>query len=390
MPRIPSASGVWRALKCAASCVLPDVGLIVGDAARFGTAVHLFLEKVPQVGVDAALDMVPAEYRGFCSNIPLERLPVEPGKFRQEVAFALDLDTGACAKLGESIGRNYPKVYQRQLNGTADVLSQVGPRQGYVADYKSGSEFNCPHPSENPQMLSLATMAAAFYGWESVIAEIHFVRDGAVFTKRAEYDVLTLDAWLSTLRRLETSIRTMDVTNPSMAEGDWCTWCSSFKVCPAKTKLASAIVLGDDSQLTLRLDEQTLPTIWERVEQAQAILDAIRTACQGFAQATPVPLPDGRVFGPRETSQERVKDGAKVWEYLMGKYGTEVAEAGTTRHTSKDLLHEALRIPCAEAKAKGEKVSLAQMERGVLSELRQIGAIADVVTVKVEPHFPKA
>jgi len=360
----------------------------VGDAARFGTEVHAFLERVPQIGVDAALAMVPESDRGFCENLPLDKLPVQPGKFMQEVAFAIDLDSGNAVKVGVAIGRNYPRLFAHQIHGTADVVATAGPRLGYVADYKSGAQSHVPMPAENPQLLTLGYAAAKVFGWDEVILAIHFLREGKVWTKEVKVDVLELDAHLSTLRTLEENIRTMDVTNPAMAEGDWCFWCACFKCCPAKTKLASAIVAGDDSQLTLRLDSQSLPVIWERVSQAQGILDAIKAACQSFAQASPVDLPNGQVFGPHETKQERVTDGAAVWGYLLNRFGSDVAEAATTRHASKDSIAEALRGPLAEAKAAGQATTLAALKRSVLGELREAGAVQDVVTVRVEPHWP--
>ena len=390
--RMPSASGIWRALECPASAVLPQVQRPAGEAAAFGTAIHRYLELAPKVGAEKALESVPEQWRGFCENVPLDKLPVKPGQAFQEVGFAIDLATGAAKEIGRGLSHdNCPHgTFVREVVGIADVVATVGPRAGLVGDYKSGAESHVPEPGVNPQMLTLGYAAAKVYGWDEVTLTIWFIREGAVFEKRATVSVLDLDAHLATLRQLERDIQTMDPTNPAMKEGPHCLWCSSFSVCPAKTRLASAIVLGEDPNgLTLQLDAQTLPAIWERVGQAQRILDAIKAACQGFAQANPVELPNGQVFGPHETSVERVQDGTLAWAYLLEKYGSEVAEAATTRHASKDSIREALRIPLKAVKEAGEKKSLAAMEREVLGALRDRGAVADSVTVKVEPHWPR-
>jgi hypothetical protein len=386
-PRLPSASGVWRAFSCPASCSLPTVERQSGEAARFGTSVHLFLEKVPQVGAEAALLLVPEPDRGFCSSIPLEKMPwLEPGKALQEVALVLDMDTGKAKAVGQSIGRNYPAVYPRQIAGTADVVATIGKRRGMVRDYKTGAESNVPPPAENPQLLTLACAAARVYGWDEVVVALDFVRDGAVWPKEATVDELDLDAHLSRLRALEVELWKPE---PALSEGPWCLWCASFQCCPAKTSLALAILPKTDASLTLHLDATTAPVIWERLHQAQVILDSIRGVCEEFVTANPVELPDGRILGAQETTKERVADGALAWEHLLKQYGSDVAEAATIRHASKESIRAALRIPLKEAKERGEKTTLDALERSVIGALREAGAVKDVTTTRVGPHWPK-
>jgi hypothetical protein len=391
MARYPTASSLERAMNCPASCVLQEVGHPAGEAAAFGQEVHTYLERVPQVGQETALESVPEQYRVYCESLPLDRLPIQPGKFLQEVAFAVNVDTGEAKELGRSIGRNYPRLPGRWCYGTADVVSQLGARKGYVADYKTGAEANVPTPEKNPQLLTLAYAASMVYGWDECNSELFFLRDSSVWPKKATYSDLDLAAHFSELQKLFDRIDKLDsnANAPACCEGHWCRWCSSFKLCPAKTRLASAIVTGDDERLVLRLDKDTIPVIWERLEAAQAVLDAIRGACQSFAQVQPVPLPDGRVFGPKESKIEHL-DGDASFELLTQKYGMDVAYSATKRTCSKTTLKEALRPIVKAAKDRGEKVSLAGLEREVVASLRELGKVDEVVSVRIEPHWPKA
>jgi hypothetical protein len=72
---LPSASGLDRAVNCAASCVLPRVDTEAGAPAHRGNEVHKYLENIangmPQL---EALALVEDDYREWCAGIDVEKL----------------------------------------------------------------------------------------------------------------------------------------------------------------------------------------------------------------------------------------------------------------------------------------------------------------------------
>lgn len=394
--RFPSASHIGRADHCHASCVIPVAGH-PGDESfgRRGHALHRYAEVAHTKGRAAALGVVADEYgaelAAEAALVPSEVLPVKGAQV--EVAFELNLSTGAAKEVGRSINRGYPvpdcPSWQRVVNGTADVVVATADGTGYVADYKTGSDVYVPEPAENLQLLTLALMAARAYGWHEVRAELIFLRGEYSWRKGATFDEADLDAHLVALRALATALEQEGAQSQhDVHEGDWCRYCPCYFACPAKTSLASHLGAGDEPTLTLRLDDETVPRVWERLREATRLIEAVKGQVEEYVWDHDVPLPDGRVLG-RVTVEKKFMDGAAMHSLLSRRYGHEVADKAVEWTTSETKLKHALGGPLNDAKRDGVKLTQKSLIAMIQSELKGLGGLTVRRDERVEPHKPK-
>lgn len=193
-PIFQSASGLNRDANCPANRSLPQVETNSPDAAR-GTSIHHYLELLGG-GMEAeqALAQIPEEHRQLCQDLQTDDLPLDPEEYRQEVAFAYDLETGAARELGAGLQRDYSARTPSEVVGTADVAHRD---QVEVIDWKCDAfESTCPPPKKNPQLLFLALALARVRGADSAVVRIvHIKADGANWQESANLDAFDLDTF---------------------------------------------------------------------------------------------------------------------------------------------------------------------------------------------------
>jgi RecB family exonuclease len=390
MSIIITASRLQRAVCCPASVVLPQVQE-ESEPARRGTAIHAFLAAVPDVGRDAALAEVPADYRADCEVIDLETLPIaDLDEIAAEVAFAFDVETGEARELGRNIGRAY-QVGPTEIAGTADVVA-FGPFELYVADFKTGRGI-VASPRANWQLKLLALAASRTYGVDQVrVAIIRLREDGTPEYESAVFTAFDLDLAAAELRDLVQSINRLQtaVANglvPDVNTGAHCRRCAAAPACPAFKGLVQRLAGEPDAvadQITAELTPETAARAWARLKQVEEIIRRAREGLYAFARETPIQLGDGRVLGETAT-RRRVLDGRVAYDCLEKLHGLAVAEAAVDVEASQASIERALREVARESGA-----TLAGLKRGVMAEMEKAGGIEVHVSRSVREHVVPA
>ena len=123
----------------------------------------------------------------------------------------------------------------------------------------------------------------------------------------------------------------------------------------------------------------------ERVTQAKRAIERVEWTLRDYASRNPIPLPDGRVYGPRRVSID-VLDAertARVLEKLDG-YGPEAARAAVESKVTKKAV-----IEIVDDHARDVGHSLKSERARVLDALRAGGALTTKKTTRVEAHTPR-
>lgn len=415
-PIFQSASGLNRDDHCPANRSLPEVQTNSPDAAR-GTSGHRYLELVGS-GVDAeqALAQIADEHRQLCQDIELEDLPLDPEEYRQEVAFAFDLETGEGRELGAGLQRDYSARTPTEVVGTTDVIHRD---RVDVWDYKfEAFESRCPPPKKNPQLLFLALAACRARGVDqATVGLIHIKADGSIWKESASLDAFDLDAFEWTLKGIRKKVLDAAAVverglTPQVSQGPWCRYCPATPHCPAILGLLRAAAGQPEEILALRssgLPETSeslhaalrngTPDQWraayERMRQFEAAVKIAKGALWLLAGEQPFEVGDGQVYGPVR-SDRKVYEARKARAALLKLHGPEVAEAACDFETNATAIERALRPIHKErqeaykaARAAGEKPArptLKSLTVAAHAALEEAGAITLNSTVTVKEH----
>ncbi len=205
-----TGSKIHRVWQCPASAILPQIDRDDDNhelARERGSAIHAYLERVAQVGDEAALSEIADEgLRSLLRAIDVSALPTH---LATEVAFAWNWRTRTARELGRNLGRGYTLVTmpptEDEIACTLDLVGeqelQGGRRRGYVGDYKSGHS-KLPSPERNGQLLLGALCARAIYRLDDCVVElIHIHSDGDHHKVRRIVDEWDLDTFADELAR---------------------------------------------------------------------------------------------------------------------------------------------------------------------------------------------
>lgn len=375
---LPTASGLDRAVACAPAYALPHVESTNADAAA-GVARHLYLEAVGNgTPPEDALLKVAEEHRSMCAAIDLDRLPKN---LAHEVAFAIDVRTGAARELGRGIRRQYEAhgAGAHDVCGTIDVLG-LSADAVYVGDFKG--PYAPIAPAATARQLHFGALAAArVYGRDRAIVEMIRIReDGSPWRDRAELDALDLDSFALVLDDLARRVHgaRMDVLAgqvPSVREGEHCRYCPAFMACPAKTGLVKRMASGaewEELELLKPMTPRTAGLAYVRIQEAERMLHRIKAACIATAQEHGrIELPDGKEMRwVVEPGNEKL-DGRVLYQVAREEYGQAFADDAIEIHASKAALDRALAraaqqgvIPPRGRKKAAEEILAAVRERG--------------------------
>lgn len=323
MSRLPngSASASDRTLACPASLALPRVERSSDDAER-GHQIHGFVHDVLEgVAPEKALEKVAPEHRPVCVLLDWSRLGADLElPLESEGAYAVDMRARTARYLGSNIGRRYHEAAaaqgrplgEHEVPGSLDIagLQRGRPKRLVVMDLKNG--FRDVTPSiVNGQGLFFAAAKFLINDADPLAEPIdevefriaHSRASGAVWDRdRAVFTRLDVDSYLDeyeealeaagAARQLVTLGKTPDV-----AEGDWCRYCAASDSCPAKTRLARAM-LPELAEIEGRIEAMTIEDVGRVYEiaheRAKPVLDRVleslkeRIKREGMA-----PFPDG-------------------------------------------------------------------------------------------------
>lgn len=386
-----SGSSLERASVCIGSAVFPHSETVAAAATR-GSVFHDFLFNVRELGIPAALEMAPVEYRANLMALDFDRLALDPARYAGEVAFAYDTKTGGARELGRGLTREEVRSFctADEIPGTADVVSLEGGNV-LVLDYKTGWTDYGP-TKLNWQLSFYALCAARAYGCESARVGIVRIReDGSTWLDMAELDFFDLEDFAFKLDRLiqqESEARAALEAGRAVKTrmGEHCRRCAALGQCPAMGTLARNLVHESTLEGPVYLHEGNVREVYERARAVRTLLERVEFALEAWAESTPIELGDGRVFGKTKLPRD-VFDVALSEPALIEMFGPEFAQRAidTEPRITKDGLRRALRLE--QARERSLKVEPAL--KTILGRLRETGGMSTKFSYPVRAHKPK-
>lgn len=393
---MPTASALGRAMKCVGSQVLPRIES-ESRAADVGTAKHAFAEAIVNGATrEAALEVVPEEFRAECLAIDERALEVMRG-LETEVAYAIDVENGVVRRIGAKLRRAYGDPKPSELVGTFDYSGTLGEECAVVYDLKTGLA-DIGNAADSWQLRAGALAVATWSDLDEAEVGFLWVREGfAPKWSTARFDALDLDAFRYELRSLWKRI--VDASTalswgelPELREGPHCAHCPARLSCPAKMALIRGAVADAGAQLRAMAEALKLATPEElSAAYAKALpfieaAEALRAAFREVATERPFVTRPGFVLGVREAERSEF-DGEKVYDFIAQNFSDPEAREAVEMKTSKAALGRVLKTRLLAAKEAGAAVpSFAAAEREMMAKLQERGAVSKVITKRLEEH----
>lgn len=362
-----SASAVPRALACPASLVLPQEDYRTEHA---------------EAGSERHAEMEDAADRGAHDELPeVVRSLLKPGDLTaSEVSFAYDVATDTARELGHVRGRAYVGLAPYEITGTIDLLI-VGNGRVVVVDYKGFEEVT--HAEDNAQLATYALMVARTYGYREVTVVVVYLvanRKPTIATLAA----LDLDIHAARLRDLQITVAAAAKDPDTYATvGKQCKYCPAFLACPKQRQLQSEVQQGlvpmrVEAMLPLA-DDDKANDAYELLATLKMMTQRLSAALYARANERPIPLRNGKLFGPRVVNGNEKLDADKTYEIIRAKYGQAIADTAVERKASKTKIKEALGFAVGKGK-------VAAAEREVLAQLKERGGIERGTKTVVEEY----
>lgn len=362
MTIIQTASGLWRDANCPPNRALPRIH-VDHSAAKGGRAKHRFLEVVPKVGTDKALEEIADEYREACALIELDGLPLGQ-EYLQEAAFSLDGDIGSF--LGCGLNRNYGGA---ALAGTADVVHK---ERAEVWDYKmDGFDSTCPPPRENAQLLFLALAVCRARGLDDArVGLVHIRPDGSHWAESADLDAFDLDAFALELQAIRARVvqaceAVARGLTPEVFQGPWCHFCAAMPACPAilgtiraaAAEPEQALVLAPEgvqlaaapADVARALTPEIASRAYARMRAVEQALNMAKSALYLYASEHGIGLGNGYQYRGKVVESKNI-DARVARQEMARLFGPEVAENACEFDTSQAAIERAIRPLVAAGK----------------------------------------
>lgn len=358
---------------------------------NFGLAVHDALETFRQGWEPDLLTIADKRELTAAQRLAFPRAVEALQEYRvpmfaaSEVAWALDLDTGAGRELGRNIGRAYKEHGARDgidFCGSADLAwwATTNAHQGYihVLDLKSGYEGLVE--DHKPQLMSNAAALASAWGARGAILEVLHLFNGEVKIDSQIVEDYELEAHVAVLQA-----RRRETPTAEPVPGPHCRdkYCTAVGSCPVGQRAIAALVPVD--RLTVKLSGKIesaaeaaarvaiLPLLKERVQRYEA-------ECRDWEREHgPVQLADGRWWYEVEGESRAIVPSPEAMAVLADELGDE----GAQRACAVKITQSSIR---AQLEAAGVKPPSAALER-IMLRLEKIGAVK--TTTRHEHEFRK-
>lgn len=294
-----------------------------------------------------------------------------------EIAVAYDYASGKARVLGNGIKRMYGQLATAEIAGTIDLLI-IGDGWALVVDYKGFK------PGDVEAQLLLGAIAThAIYGVD--VATLVVPEMGAPTHQLLDW--AELEVFRQRLVRLYQDVAqaravVAEGRVPSTNEGDHCRYCPAVDHCPAKHALLKRMVSGDSLttvEMMAPLDKATAPAAYSMLRAMEAMIQRVRKMVYAYAEESPIPLGDGRVFGYRPTKGSDELDADIVYDEARKLYGQAFADDAVTREATKAAIKRA---------AKKHGMPEAATERAVVDAVKARGGVKNEPGRKLEEHTP--
>lgn len=382
-------------------CVYPWTGELKwpkrgsSSVATSGTALS-HVAEVATIWDDAPLDDVADKYglRGeerrrfkLTAEYLIELLREERERHsmrRPEMALAYNVQTGQARELVQRDQRDFSDVRPGELWGRPDLV-YVMMGKLHVRDYKSGWGARGASAREHAQLRACALAAARWHGCSSVVVEFGLLDEYGVHVVGDELDPFALGEIAAGLADVVARIEAAE--HPRPTPGRWChsEYCPVASVCPA-TKMALAAVTSTSNlrfPLTAHLETVEHATYQRSVlKTLMQALDVYDHAVKVFAETTPLPASNGKVWGKVETTRREIDLSVPAaFEVLRDQLGPMHADAVCDRRTSKAAIQRAVKqiVKKGEGRAKLDTI---------LQALEAAGGIKESTFTKFEEYKP--
>jgi hypothetical protein len=306
-----------------------------------------------------------------------------------ELAYGYTPATGIARLIGANVGRAY-NAAPGEFAGSADYVL-VTSGLVTVVDLKTGMA-DVPHPARNAQLRFLALAAARWHGVETArVGILHAPEGRTPWWSWATLDAFELEAIAVELRTLAERIgyARNDVAKgktPRLTVGEHCNHCPARFGCPTRVAMAQRLA-GEPEKVVLDLKAMLTPEsaalALARWQAATKALQEVGAALHAYASESPIPLGDGRAWGP-VVSEREVIDADKAWPVLVAKYGANTAREAMSLDTSKAGLERMARV--VRETASGKPPTLKALTGEALEALRAAGAVTTKKQTKFEEH----
>lgn len=399
--RLPTGSGVGRAIECPGSTALPRVERTSGAPAERGDAAHTFIAAAKEVGREKALELVHKRWRPYCESIPLEKLNLD--SFRPEVAFAYNPITRTSRILGQNIQRRYVEHGGDPSTEIFVTPDGIGLTEDavYVVDWKSGFA-QVASPEDSWQMKTGSVAVATYFQRRIALADVtrlreggkkpwveSYVFDGIALDDAADQMAAAMPSWQEAYEQVQRGER------PRIVAGEHCGYCQCVADCPATSGLIqrfAAIAYGNEQPpavgdltpwIVSRLTPDRARQTRELLVQLKSVTAQVENALKDYSTAQPFPMGGGKVYGPRSVEKEAL-DPSVVWAVLKFHGGEELAKLAVSMEATKTGLKEAARELAA---TKGGRIST--WEERLLQEVRDRGGSIVTPGTRFEEHTPR-
>jgi hypothetical protein len=354
----PSASSVERVLACPGSAHLPQ---------------HDYHTAYADAGDDRHGDAEAAAVLGATEDLPWQvRKLLEPGDvLSAECAMAYDVSDDTARALGHIAWRDYERHLRPfEVPATIDLIV-YGERRILVVDYKGFEEVT--PAATNPQLATGALAVARASGRDEIMVAVVYLGASWKPADIATLCVFDLDMHAARLREMMTSV------DRSLHAGPWCKYCHAFLSCDEQKRFAAeagggALAVRVEAMIPFQDDEDAAEA-FDLYERVKLVAQRMRAALYARAAERPIPLRNGKMFGPHTKLGNEKLDGDVVYATVKDRYGQDVADAAVARHATKTRLEAAL---------KGKRGAV----KAVLDAVRAAGGAARSSGTTIEEYEP--
>jgi len=308
----------------------------MGPAARLGTALHSFAERVVNQAGKLDLDVIAKEnkldegQRAELSELAQSWTAAyeRHDNDRAEVAYAYDPTNDTARELGVGLARYEVKRLAKphELTMILDLVRIDGDTVT-VKDWKTGRQSGMADAEDHTQLRVGALAASRAAGLRRAGTELVRVTATNVYPTTGTLDDMELDAVAAEVAGWSIGIPSAE-PNP----GGWCAekWCPLRAVCPSTIAAVESLAPSDKRASLVVVTDQAAITgpahaafILHRLRAIDAMRDKAWEALKGYVVTNgPVPIGDGKEYRMTTSTRESV-DGKAALTLAKAKGATE-------------------------------------------------------------------
>lgn len=285
-------------------------------------------------------------------DVPEEYTDRWPGlAWRSEVAYMYDVSSDTARYLGCGIGRAYGDQRPFEVPGTIDVEGRgfdANGRSMLVTVDKKGFEAQTP-ADRHPQVRFLALAAARVQSADRIVVAIR-PELGPIDENEVDpvfdLDVIAHDVRQRVIRAAAVRAEARAGRIVPFNTGRWCRWCPAFDDCPRQAELRALVVREDDDPglaLQVFVDDDNASDAYDLWKRIGILHKRIGEQLYRHAASRPIPLRNGKMFGPHNKLGNEKLDGDSVYAIVKERHGQELADAAVDRVATKTRLDAALK-----------------------------------------------